>query len=201
MDLTVVVVLAGTCLLYILMAWLFLRVYREWGPVRRGILVFLVLFPLEGLMGGPTAGLLPLLIGTLAVLAQLAFVAWNALRHQRRQSLSHLAAAGVYVAMVAFVWGYNYFNTQVAARRAAVIIAACRAYEAKHGQLPESLDDLVPAFLSSVPRARYTLAASQFFYRKATQPSDASHLLYYYPIALQRRVYNFGTDSWSVWGF
>ncbi len=35
------------------------------------------------------------------------------------------------------------------------VIAACRAYEREMGELPESLDQLVPAYLDAVPRDPY----------------------------------------------
>jgi hypothetical protein len=35
------------------------------------------------------------------------------------------------------------------------IIRACRAFQAKHGRLPDSLEALVPEFLPSLPPARY----------------------------------------------
>src|SRR5690349_10249759 len=37
------------------------------------------------------------------------------------------------------------------------LIAACRAFQAKHGQLPDSLEQLVPGFLPALPPARYEL--------------------------------------------
>lgn len=204
MDVTVVAVLAGTFLFYVFMGWLFIHVYRkQWGPVRRSILVFLVLFLLDGLTG---VGWFTLLIGTLAVLAQVAFCAWRALRRQGPQALAHLAAAGVYVVTVGLVAGLMAFNDRLAADRATLVIAACRAYEAKHGELPNSLDDLAPAFLPSVPRAKYTMGgAGTFFYRpteRTTQSSGAAgRLLYYYDVAFQRRVYDFEADAWELWGW
>jgi hypothetical protein len=37
------------------------------------------------------------------------------------------------------------------------LIAACRQYEARHGRLPDRLDELVPDLIRSVPLAKYTL--------------------------------------------
>jgi hypothetical protein len=41
--------------------------------------------------------------------------------------------------------------------RANTIIVAARQYEAQHGRLPDQLDELVPAFIASIPSTNYTL--------------------------------------------
>jgi hypothetical protein len=207
MDLGIIAVLAGVVLFYGLLAWLFLRVYRrQRGPLRRALFVLLVLFSLDGLVAGQ--GFFTLLIGILGVVAQLGFAAWRALRRDVQRSLAHLGAAGVYVVTLAVVWGYIAYNNRLAARRASEVIAACRAYEARHGQLPNTLTDLVPTFLPAVPRAKYTLMSADFRYwvsqaesgsrqGKTTGTSPHHALAYVVVPPFGRRLYHFESDSWS----
>lgn len=55
-------------------------------------------------------------------------------------------------------------NKKIASSRAETIIAACRAYKGKTGAYPASLQALVPEYLPSVPRAKYTVLWGTFSY-------------------------------------
>ena len=80
-------------------------------------------------------------------------------RATRRERLRNI---GIYLLAVATVVGLNRLNNFIAARRADDVIAAVKAFHAQNGRYPESLDALVPEFLTAVPRAKYTLTYGQF---------------------------------------
>ncbi|QSQ24212.1 hypothetical protein JY651_04375 [Pyxidicoccus parkwayensis] len=46
-------------------------------------------------------------------------------------------------------------GSERARKNADAIIAACRAFQAKHGRFPAALEELVPDFLPELPRAKY----------------------------------------------
>jgi hypothetical protein len=46
-------------------------------------------------------------------------------------------------------------GSERARKNADVLIAACRAFQAKHGRFPATLEELVPGFLPELPRAKY----------------------------------------------
>jgi hypothetical protein len=59
----------------------------------------------------------------------------------------------------------NYhLQVKVAMGNATRIIQACERYRGEHGSYPDRLTDLVPRFLSAVPRAKYCLADASFRY-------------------------------------
>jgi len=85
------------------------------------------------------------------------------------------------------------FNTQLAAARAQRVIAACESFKAKHGRYPDTLVNLTPEFLPSVPKANLRLAFNEFIYM--TTPER--HLLIYTVLPpFDRRVYDFEERNW-----
>jgi len=196
----------GVLLFYVLLGWIFVLLYRRHrGTVRRALFVLLVLFLLDGLVVG--LGAFTMLAVVLAIPLQLGFSIWRAFKRDRAQSLAHLAAAGIYVASAVLVGGYIAANTRLAAKRALEVIAACRRYEATHGRLPDSLIELVPNTLPSVPRAKYMVMYGDFQYsvvRSPAFPGDTTpreaplHVLRYTVVPpFGRRIYSFESDSWS----
>lgn len=86
-------------------------------------------------------------------------------------------------------------HAATAENHAAQIIDACRAYQARHGMLPDRLEALVPEFLPAVPRAKYTLSYGEFTYWTSEQKS---HTLMYVALPpFGRRLYHFEEARWS----
>lgn len=74
------------------------------------------------------------------------------------------AKALIFAAMTVVALGMDFANKTIARGRAEDIIAACRSYKDKTGAYPETLQALVPDYLKSVPRAKYTVLWSSFHY-------------------------------------
>jgi hypothetical protein len=87
------------------------------------------------------------------------------------------------------------FHTATARNHAEQVIAACRAYQARHGKLPDRLDELVPEFLPAVPRAKYTLQWGDFTYW--TSDNNTHTLMYVALPPSGRRLYHFEQARWS----
>lgn len=86
-------------------------------------------------------------------------------------------------------------NNVVARRRALDLIVAIDAYRARHGDYPKRLEDLVPEILTSVPRAKFTVAFNQFYYSN----TDGKPWMMYTSVApFGRPTYDFTTKRWGA---
>jgi len=77
------------------------------------------------------------------------------------------------------------------------LIAACRAFQAKHGQLPGSLEQLVPEFLPALPPARYEHPEFGWDYH-VSDDSKRHVLSWTFRAPFGRHVYRFEEDRWLV---
>lgn len=85
-------------------------------------------------------------------------------------------------------------NNALARSRAEVVIAAVHAYKRERGVYPSDLEQLVPAFLPSVPRAKLTLGFSRFEYLAR---DDKAWLHYTSLPPFGRPTYNFTAARWG----
>lgn len=83
----------------------------------------------------------------------------------------------------------------IAEANAPRIVAACEEFRAANGRFPRALDELVPRYMPSVPRAKYCLGPwGQFdYFYNSGKPMLVWHVVppYY------RRIYDFQTRRWS----
>ena len=102
----------------------------------------------------------------------------------------------VYLVAFAMVLGAKGVNNGVSERNAAVIIAACDEYLKKNGAYPESLNELVPAYLPKVPAARYTWTSGNFRYYRDRVESGTGILMYTVEAPFARQVYSSERKTW-----
>jgi hypothetical protein len=86
------------------------------------------------------------------------------------------------------------FQFRVSEANSAQIITACEDYYAVSGQYPDTLEQLVPLYLPSIPPAKYCLDGS-FSYVKANEESHI--LLWREPPPFFLKVYHFETRRWG----
>lgn len=87
----------------------------------------------------------------------------------------------------------NYSAQRVIAMgNAAILIDACEHYRKDVGAYPDHLSDLVPQYLSSVPRAKYCWWYSEFRYFGPPRPT----LSWQECPPFARSVYRFETGDW-----
>jgi len=110
----------------------------------------------------------------------------------RGQGLA-IAKALVGVGMAACVWGTVRANNTLARHRAHQIVAACDAFSRDQGRLPDSLAQLVPRYLPSVPLAKYTLLSNRFFYFAGERHS----LMWVETPPFGRPTYSFEERRWG----
>lgn len=116
-----------------------------------------------------------------------------ALVMQRRPRLG-VAAARVMIPIVTGLLVFMNYSVQrkIAIRNAAHLIQACERYHDANGAYPERLSDLVPRYLSSIPRAKYCCSYGEFRYY-----GPPRLMLFWYEIPpFGRRVYNFESGNW-----
>ncbi|MFP2928280.1 hypothetical protein ACLESO_24395 [Pyxidicoccus sp. 3LG] len=108
-----------------------------------------------------------------------------------------LAANTAGFVMTAFVvLRPNRAGSERARKSADVLIAACRAFQAKHGRLPDTLEALVPEFLPELPRAKYDGPHFGFTYDVSTG-SERHVLGWTEMIPFGRPYYVFEEDRWG----
>jgi len=83
---------------------------------------------------------------------------------------------------------------KIAEANAPQIIAACEAFHAANGRFPETLDELVPRYVPSVPRAKYCLVYGEFFYCNI---DDSPILVWHVIPPFGRRIYSFQARRWG----
>ena len=112
----------------------------------------------------------------------------------RRPRLGVAAARILIPIVTGLLVAANYsVQGRIATANAACLIQACERYREANGAYPEQLGDLVPRYLSSVPRAKYCCSSSEFEYYASLQ----RHLLWWYDCPpFGRRVYTFETGKW-----
>ena len=86
------------------------------------------------------------------------------------------------------------YGNVIAFERAETLIAAVQQFHAKHGRYPEQLEDIVPVFISEIPRAKYVFMADAFRYFSG----DSRHsLMYVHVPPFGRKVYTFEDNKWT----
>jgi hypothetical protein len=86
------------------------------------------------------------------------------------------------------------FQRGIAEANAQRIIAACEQFHATEGEFPQTLGDLVPQYLPSVPRAKYCLTYGSFLYlTRGGEPL----LVWCVVPPYGRRNYDFKTRRWN----
>jgi hypothetical protein len=152
-----------------------------------------VLFLLD--LGYAGQGLLPLLVAVCGVVVLTVAGLWSAVRGAAPRARSRALRAALYLLLGLAAFGTARFHVATAKAHAARVIEACRRFEVQHGILPDRLEDLVPEFLPTVPRAKYTLAWGAFTYSKS---AEKRHTLMYVTLPpFGRRVYHFEEGQWS----
>jgi hypothetical protein len=163
-------------------------------PVRRTAAALSVLFLAD--LGFAGQGLLSLLVACVGLGLLASGALWAVVRGGAAPLVrSRVLRAGMYLLLGVATVAAMQFHSATARNHAAQVIDACRAYQARHGMLPDRLEELVPEFLPAVPRAKYTLQWGEFTYWTSEKKS---HTLMYVALPpFGRRVYHFEEARWS----
>ncbi|HEX2966663.1 MAG TPA: hypothetical protein VHO84_12805 [Syntrophorhabdaceae bacterium] len=116
-------------------------------------------------------------------------------RSARKETLGTI---GIYLLMLVSAIVLKSVNNHVSYQNAGSIIAAADQYMKKTGSYPDKLGNLIPNFLTEIPRARYTLYGGEFKYncRRAPAEEQACRLMFVEESPFARNVYDFKSRSW-----
>jgi len=112
---------------------------------------------------------------------------------ERRSWRFILVKSAVPVVVFGLVLANNAVQIRIAETNATRIIAACEAFRAANDRFPKSLDELVPSFIPSVPRAKYCFGWGEFKYFNFGRPM----LVWCVVPPFSRRIYDFGAQRWG----
>jgi hypothetical protein len=123
-----------------------------------------------------------------------------------RRPSGGVAAARILIPVVMglLAVGNFYLQATIAMGNAADVIKACERYREANGSYPEQLDQLVPRYLSEVPRAKHCCFEGEFRYwgphilagEMAGQTRHAMLVWCEFP-PFGRRIYHFETAKWT----
>lgn len=109
-------------------------------------------------------GALAVLVALVVLVAAVPALIVSAVKRDSPKALSWCARAILFLLAAVAVIVTNVWQNKSARQRAEVVIEACERFHGATGQFPTQLGDLVPAYLSSVPRAKYVLVFGAFQY-------------------------------------
>ena len=110
-------------------------------------------------------------------------------RFKLRLSKAAISAIAGFAALGIIVYG-----NVIARERAEGLIVAVEQYYAKQGRYPGRLEELVPAIIPAIPRAKYVIVADRFQY----SVSGSRHSLMYVVVPpYGRRIYSFEERKWT----
>jgi hypothetical protein len=93
------------------------------------------------------------------------------------------------------VLGNNALQWKIAEANAERIIEACEEFRVATGNYPRKLQDLVPGYLKSVPRAKYCLIYGEFMYWNEEQ--IPAMLVWCKILPFGSRIYTFADRRWG----
>jgi hypothetical protein len=157
----------------------------------RGTIGAAVIYAIDAWVVGQ--GALATLVGIGACLVALVRAGLALQTRRRRQALAYLGMIGVWVFTVALTVVSVRYQWSRAQARAETVVAACQAYKAAHGDYPPDLEALVPSYLPSVPRAKYTLLLGGFHY---SHHPGRTMLMYTALPPFMHTSYDFEADRW-----
>jgi len=154
--------------------------------------VALVAFLLDALVMGQGLLALVMLLVVLVWFLPRAALARLQLRrpYQRRRYDGRVVAFTASAVAIMLVIGGN---NRLAEHRGQVVASAIASFHDVTGRYPVSLDELVPAYLATVPAAKWSLVYDAFEYRSAPRPV----LTYYDVPPLGRRTFDVEAGRWS----
>ncbi|MEN6457478.1 MAG: hypothetical protein ABFC63_00985 [Thermoguttaceae bacterium] len=88
----------------------------------------------------------------------------------------------------------NAVQYRIAKMNAPRIISACEQFHAANGTFPKTLNELIPQYLPSIPRAKYCLMWGDFLYWNC----DENPILVWYVVPpFGRKIYGFKDRRWG----
>ena len=115
-------------------------------------------------------------------------------RRDRINAIKSVVKLMMFSLTVGAIFGTFFLNEHIGNTNSKLIIKAAENYKTKHGVYPGRLEDLVPTFLSKVPRSSFRLSSNKYIYQAY---NDFHQLIWVKVPPFGRYVYHFETKKWS----
>jgi len=105
----------------------------------------------------------------------------------------------IVIMCITVILASNFFNGYLEKRSkmtGSLIIEAISDYKNDHGELPDDLKDLVPAYLRQIPRTSMRIRGTDFFY---SRNDNAFRLGFAVPYAMIGMVYDSRVNEWRTY--
>jgi hypothetical protein len=163
-----------------------------WQSLRLTVITAACLFVLDALVIGSV---------TLGIYTAVGLIVWHVPRTLfalRRPSVLRvrLLKTVIYSCMAAAIIAAFIGNGRMARTRAGIVVEAVNQFKADKNRYPESLEELVPRYMDSVPWAKFSLMFGRFSY--SGDGDRGATLMYYGFPPFERRNYNFGSNKWYL---
>ena len=97
----------------------------------------------------------------------------------------------VLVLVGVFIMGFDFLDDKTAKNKAEDIAMVCESYKAKTGAYPESFKELIPAYLKSVPAAKFTIMWRHY-------RIEDSKIMFVREPGMLASAYDLATKKWKV---
>ena len=88
----------------------------------------------------------------------------------------------------------NSVQYRIGKENSARVVTACEAFHVANGRYPLSLEELVPRYFPSVPRAKHCMVFGEFWY---WNKDGSTKLVWYVAPPYGRKIYSFEERRWS----
>jgi hypothetical protein len=148
--------------------------------ISRYLIVVAILFVSELLLGIGLIGVIGGLVGAIAAIVS------------AQSFYKRIRIATLFLGVALATFGWLILNTRIAKQHAVPVIAACKRFRSDNNRYPSDLKELTPTLLSSLPKARYTLAGRHFAY-DSSRPELCFAAMFHGVFC-----YDFQTDRWTT---
>lgn len=166
-----------------------------WGEFRSSLLIAAGLYFLDAIWLGQ-GGVAVLALASLVIFfIPATLLAW----YRKNLFMRNLRAARtlLYLLMAVAILVTIRIDLSNTREKADGIIAALKAYQAKTGQYPDELTQLVPGYLPAIPKARFSLTMNEFRYF-VSKGKDSHNLSYIAMPPFGFSYYNLEKGEWAV---
>lgn len=164
-----------------------------WGEFRTSLLIAIGLYFIDAIWLGQGGIAIVSLAVVAVILIPATLLAW----YRKNPFVRKLRAAkaGLYLAMALAIFFTIRADLGQARANGETIIAALKSYHAQNGNYPDKLEQLVPAYLAAIPKARFSLTMNTFHYYAA---KDSHNLSYIVMPPFGFSYYNLEKGQWAV---
>jgi hypothetical protein len=113
--------------------------------------------------------------------------------HHRVAVASHAFQGAIPATTLGIALANASVQWSIAEANAEQVVRACEKFHSVCGRYPQTLKELVPSYLTSIPRAKYCAAGNFYYYNS----EDDLPILWWNKFGYYRKVYSFDRKQWG----